>query len=146
MSDLRGFLPANNSKRVRSNKERRVLRKALLTIFKDCVIHKEYTLPKRMDAYEQTNFSFQESILDRINCFRIDAVAVDRNKCHHIIEAKVRLDPEALGQVLAYGELYKRRNKLSDENIQLHVVVAEDEPVLRYIFEKHKVKVHIIQV
>ena len=136
---------SKNTNRVRDNKERRILRKALLTIFKNCVIHKEYTLPKRIDAYEQLKPSEEEAILDRINCFRVDAVAVERGKYHHIIEAKVKLDPEALGQVLCYSELYKRKNNLSDADIQRHVVAGEDEPVLHFIFEKYGVKVHIIK-
>jgi len=145
MPDMWEVAGSKNSNRVRDNKERRILRKALLTIFKNCVTYKEYTLPKRMDAYEHFSTSEEEAILDRINCFRIDAVAVDRSGTHHIIEAKVKLDPEALGQLLCYAELYKRKNKLSDADIQLHVVAGEDEPVLQFIFEKYGVKVHILK-
>ena len=126
-------------------KERQVLERALRTKFARMRKYREYVLPKRVEAYECARPpTEEEEILDRINHFRIDCVCVDDSGTHYIIEAKVKLNPEAIGQVLVFSELYKRFNKLLDTDIKRVIVCEKDEPVLRFLCEKWDIEVIVV--
>lgn len=132
-------------RRHKNMRERKILKRALELHFKGMRIYREYVLPKRVEAYEQTRPpTEEEEILDRINHFRIDAVCVDNSGTHHIIEAKVKLNPEAIGQVLVFSELYKRFNKLYGEDIKRWIVCEQTEEILEKLCMKWDIGVIVV--
>ena len=78
--------------------------------------------------------------ISNIYSFRIDLFIAENNGDYWIIEAKRKLDPRALGQLLVYKELFCERFNIDPSKVKLGAIYHIEEPSLNKIFEKYGIK------
>jgi len=80
--------------------------------------------------------------LAKVTGYRLDAVVTNRYVT--IIEAKPVQSPAAIGQLLAYRDLYSRYKRIPKHLIRLVHVFAAAKPELDPLFQKHRIRlIHI---
>ena len=74
---------------------------------------------------------------------RIDAVFIpDSGKDYLIVEAKVVLSIEGLGQLLAYRYLYSKQAGIPPENIRLIAVAAQSPKYVKDLYTEYKIEIY----
>ena len=111
--------------------------------YSDGKVEQEFNLPQDPLFCSTLRGIQKSSYLASVN-YRVDVLIEKADKQFDLVEAKLKLCPKALGQLLVYREIFSQFKGVDKKHIKLIAVVEEADKVLAEVFRSFSIDVCMV--